>query len=416
MNLAPFEALLKKAIGLDVASIGTAAVERALAGRAKDCNGDWRAYLERLRADPEELRRLIDAVVVPETWFFRDRGAFETMARLVSSACRDGTDRLRLLSIPCASGEEAYSIAITLLEAGFSRDRFEIDALDISSRVIDRAIAAVYGKNAFRGGDIGFRDRYFVHDAKGYRLADAVRSCVRFTAGNLLDHDPPAQGPYDVVFCRNLLIYFDAATQDRALLALARLIRPGGHLFVGPSEAKLALEHGFVPVKAPMAFAFRKETAPAGPQIASAAATPPRACPADLQSGFHVVPPHRAPKTSLSRDEAKPATASVPIKVGLREVEQMADAGHLVEAASLCERHLDEAGPSADALVLLGLIRDAAGNASVAIELYRKALYLDPHHEAALAHLALRLEQQGDETAAARLKERMRRIVGRRAK
>jgi len=94
----------------------------------------------------------------------------------------------------------------------------------------------------------------------------------------------------------------------------------------------------------------------------------------------------------------------------------MADAGHLVEVARLCERHLDDAGPSADALVLLGLIRDAAGNAGGAIELYRKALYLDPHHEAALAHLALRLEQQGDDAAAARLKERMRRIGGRGAK
>jgi chemotaxis protein methyltransferase WspC len=416
MNLAPFEALLKAAIGLDVASIGVAAVERAVATRAKDCNGDWRAYLERLRTEPEELRHLIDAVVVPETWFFRDRAAFETMARLLLSARPDGADRLRLLSIPCASGEEAYSIAITLLEAGLSRDRFEIDALDISPRVIDRAIAAVYGKNAFRGGDLDFRNRYFVQDTKGYRLAEAVRSCVRFRVGNLLDADLPAQGLYDVVFCRNLLIYFDAATQERAFLALARLIRPGGHLFVGPSEANLALERGFVPIKAPMAFAFRKEAAPAAPQAVSAAPTSLRALATELPSGFHLVPLHREAKPRPSRDDARPATASAPLKAGLSEIEQMADAGHLVEAARLCERHLDEVGPSADALVLLGLIRDAAGNDSVAIELYRKALYLDPHHEAALAHLALRLEQQGDETAAARLKERMRRIGGRRAK
>ena len=416
MNLAPFEALLKEAIGLDVASIGTTAVERAVARRAKDCNGDWRAYLERLQTEPEELRQLIDAVVVPETWFFRDRGAFETMTRLLSSAGRDGADRWRLLSIPCASGEEAYSIAITLLEAGPFRDRFEIDALDISPRVVDRAIAAVYGRNAFRGGDLGFRNRYFVHDAKGYRLTEAVRCCVRFGVGNLLDPDLPARGPYDVVFCRNLLIYFDAATQDRALLALERLIRAGGHLFVGPSEANLALEHGFVPIKAPMAFAFRKEAAPAAPQAASPAAIPLRARPAVPPSSSHFPPFQRDAKPRLSRDAAKPAPVPLPLKIGLPEIEQMADAGHLVEAARLCERHLDDAGPSADALVLLGLIRDAAGNAGGAIELYRKALYLDPHHEAALAHLALRLEQQGDDAAAARLKERMRRIGGRGAK
>jgi chemotaxis protein methyltransferase WspC len=88
----------------------------------------------------------------------------------------------------------------------------------------------------------------------------------------------------------------------------------------------------------------------------------------------------------------------------------------MAEAARLCEIHLDKAGPSADALVLLALIRDAAGSGAAAIELYRKALYLDPHHEAALAHLALRLEQAGDGAAAARLKDRMRRINGRRTK
>jgi chemotaxis protein methyltransferase WspC len=416
MNLAPLEALLKEAIGLDVASIGAPAVESVIRALAKDCDGDWRVYLDRVRSEPGELRRLIDAVVVPETWFFRDRGAFAVLARQVRSDRRAGTERLRLLSIPCASGEEAYSIAITLLEARLSRDRFEIDALDVSPRQIELAATAVYGKNAFRGDDgASLRNRYFAHAGGGFHLSEAIRSCVRFDVGNLLDPDLLDRVAYDVVFCRNLLIYFDEATQDRAILALTRLIRPGGLLFVGPPETNLVLGRGFAPVKASMAFAFRKEIAPAAP-AASAMASRSRDRVASVPSSRQAVPPDPDARRRVSAAGTAPGAAFVPAAGGLPEIQRMADAGHLAEAARLCQIHIENIGPSANALALLALIRDAAGSAPAAIELYRKALYLDPHHEAALAHLALRLERDGDGVGAARLKERMRRAGGRTAK
>ena len=119
--------------------------------------------------------------------------------------------------------------------------------------------------------------------------------------------------------------------------------------------------------------------------------------------------------SSFPRDLPRlPASAAA--EAGLGDIQRIADAGHLPEAARLCEAHLHTAGPSPDGLVLLALIRDAAGNAHEAIELYRKALYLDPHHEVALAHLALRLETAGDGAGAERVKRRMRRIGGRKAK
>jgi len=222
------------------------------------------------------------------------------------------------------------------------------------------------------------------------------------------------------VFCRNLLIYFDAATQDRALRALASLVRTNGLLFVGPSETNLVLGRGFAPIKAPMAFAFRKETVAAVRSGAAATAGPGlramRPFAVGPASTARAAKPGESPTPSPFPRDRSLASAPAPTEAGLREVQRVADAGHLPEAARLCEAHLRQAGPSPDGLVLLALIRDAAGNVPEAIELYRKALYLDPHHEAALAHLALRLEKEGDGAGADRLKERMRRIGGSQAK
>src|SRR6185503_1136786 len=208
---------------------------------------------------PVELQALIEAVVVPETWFFRDREAFSTLARLVReeslTAPADGVRRI--LSLPSSTGEEPYSIAMALFDAGVSADRFAIDAIDISAHALAVARRATYGKNSFRGRELGFRARYFAATASGHRLADRVRAQVHFRQGNLLSPDA-APTRYEAIFCRNLLIYFDRATQDRAILALERLLAEGGVVFVAPSETGVLLNAGFVPVKAPFAFAFRK--------------------------------------------------------------------------------------------------------------------------------------------------------------
>src|SRR5262249_26980282 len=152
---------------------------------------------------------------------------------------------------------------------------------------------------------------------------------------------------YDVVFCRNLLIYFDAATQESALRALARLVRRDGLLFLGPSETNLVLSHGFAPIKAPMAFAFRRERAASGRSSAvpTGGAGMRPACP-------HVVRPASTARAARPEELATPAgvsrdrtlaSASAATEAGLREVQRLADAGHLPEAARLCEAHLREA-------------------------------------------------------------------------
>jgi chemotaxis protein methyltransferase WspC len=407
------EALLRQTIGLDAASIGVSAVDYAVRTRLSACGiPDLPAYSAYLKQSAAELQELINVVIVPETWFFRDREAIAAMARAVLDDTRRAVMPFRLLSLPCSSGEEPYSMAIALLEAGLAPDRFLIDAYDVSTRAVAAAQHAVYGKNAFRGGDLSFRDRYFDRLPDGYRPIEAVRRQVRFAQGNMLDPALlPGAGLYNVVFCRNVLIYFARTTQEHVFQVLLGLLAPGGLLFVGPAEAGLPPRGDFVPAKLPMVFAFRKADPNAAEDTARRTIRPPPM----------VAAAKRAPNRTgagVSRPMLPPTRLPPPLPVAAGETsiaaaQSLADQGHLVEAALSCEDYLRTRGPSPEAFYLLGLIRDASGNIQEAMNFYRKTLYLDPQHDEALIHLALLLERRGDTAGAKALNERSRRLTER---
>ena len=144
---------LKAAMGLDIATVGSSLIERVvrerMAALAIDDDG---LYLARLQASAEELQALIELAVVPETWFFRDREAILATARLARErlAAQPGHP-VRILSVPCSTGEEPYSLAMALLEAGLAPSQFVIEAYDIRTRSLAIAAARVYGRNSSRG-------------------------------------------------------------------------------------------------------------------------------------------------------------------------------------------------------------------------------------------------------------------------
>lgn len=411
MTLPHFQQLLKQAMGLDAASVGISAVERAVQARLRACGlATPEDYLALVTGSRAELQQLVEAVAVPETWFFRDPRAFATMARFAVEqwlpAHPEGT--LRLLSIPSSTGEEPYTMAMALLDAGFPSTRFQVEGIDISEKVLGHARQAIYGRNSFRGTDLAYRDRHFAPHGTGHRLSDTVRERVRLVQGNLLDplFGATAQ-PYDIVFCRNLMIYFDPDDQARAVAVLRRMLADDGMLFVGHSESGLLLDKSFESARIPLAFAFRKSMGPRGPRLVKAPAPKverPPVTPVPLPMRRSAVAPPRkaaAPRAAAARG-AGPH--------GLAEIGRMADQGRLAEAAAACTAYLGWHGPSADALYLLGVISDAAGDPARAVDCYRKVLYLDPIHHEALAHLALLLERQGDRAGAERLQQRTLRL------
>jgi chemotaxis protein methyltransferase WspC len=401
------EALLKDAMGLHAASIGSASVERAVRVRLAACGATTLDdYWDRLRRSRSELQELIEVVVVPETWFSRDREAFAELARVAHDEwrpSRSGSVR-RLLSVPCSTGEEPYSMAMALLDAGYSGERCVIDAVDISERSLAHARRGVYGKNSFRGSDLAFRDRYFEPVDDGHRVQDAVRRAVRFRHGNVLAGDFLAGAErYDAIFCRNLLIYFDDATQHRTIATLRRMLADDGLLFVGPAESSTLLDHELVSAKVPLAFAFRKVPACDARPRARAVAPPVLA---SAQTDRRFVP-RTAPRAESPHAAPAPAAAA-PNRMD--EAFALANQGRLAAAAALCEEQMRVHGPSAPAFYLLGLIRSADGRVADADRCYRKALYLDQNHRDALVHLALLLEQQGDEHGAKLLRGRAQKL------
>ncbi|MEX5539373.1 CheR family methyltransferase [Pseudomonas poae] len=404
-----FFAYLKERIGLDVASVGEAIIERAVRQRSQAVLAQTADdYWQHLQRSHDEQQALIEAVIVPETWFFRYPESFATLARLAKARLDELNQlrALRILSLPCSTGEEPYSIAMALLDAGLAPHQFKVQGMDVSPLSVERARRGVYGKNSFRGGDIDFRDRHFSEQADGYHIADRVREQVRLQVGNLLDPALLAnESAYDFVFCRNLLIYFDQPTQQQVFDVLKGLTHLDGVLFIGPAEGSLLGRHGMRSIGVPQSFAFSRHAEPVKPAPVFA----PMPNPVLARSAA----PMPMPLPVKPRPFSTASAQVVPIKAPpsdtadlLSQIATLANAGKSAEARAACERYLSNHPPAAQVFYWLGLLSDVAGSALEAQGYYRKALYLEPQHPQALMHLAALLESQGDSAGARRLQAR----------
>ncbi len=406
------EQYLRKTIGLDSASIGSSSIQRSVRLRMKS-RGIRRLedYVRLIATSPHERDELVESVVVTETWFFRDHEPFCAFVGVVFDEWLPAhpASQLRVLSIPCASGEEPYSLAIALLEAGLPRDRFDIEGVDLSARALARAQRAIFKKNSFRGQDLSFRDRHFRDTCDGYVLSLQVRECVHFHQANLLDDGFLAgRAVYDFIFCRNLLIYFDRLTQRKALEKIRRLLSPSGVFWVGAAEHPIVTELGFVSAQIPRAFACRHAGQAASKQLDRPAKAVSRFA-ASANTGPAQTAVHRlAPGTGRGREAVERVPAGPPssgARPSLEAARRLADGGRLQDAIEMCDLLLRQNGASAEVYYLSGLVRDAAGDPG-ALDCYRKALYLEPGHYETLLQMALWSEKDGDFARARTYKDR----------
>lgn len=406
--------LLATAIGLDVVSVGPAAIERAVQTRAAALGlGSAGDYPARLRQSAAERQALIEEVVVPESWFFRDGRPFarlQTHVRAHWLRAAPAPPTLRILSLPCAGGEEAYSIAIALREIGFPPEKTRIDAVDISIRALARARAGIYGPIAFRGPEFCDRDRYFRPHPAGWELNPELRGMVHFQEGNLLDADLLAdRPPYHVIFCRNLLIYLTGPARRHAADRLDRLLAEDGLLFVGHAESLSLLEPRFVPDADRASFAYRRfrEVGKGRSGKADFASVLPFFSAAEVKSGN---PPLDAPAGAGDFEQmVRPSAAAL-----LDQAAELANRREYDGAIQLCEQALYRHGPEPRTFFLMGMIELARGETERAEENLLKAVYLDGDAEEALLALGLICQRRGDDDAASRYRRRAERA--RRAK
>jgi chemotaxis protein methyltransferase WspC len=190
MAFVKIKKLLKETMGLSSESIGDSSIERAINHR-KDILKIISAndYLSLLIENEDELNELVEEVVVPETWFFRNLVPFESLSACLpdyQNKKNSGEAPLKILSLPCSTGEEPYSIAMTLLEIGLKEDEFQIDAQDISKRALRKARRAIYGKHSFRESGRIDVEKYFCKTRSGLQLLPIVRDRVNFIQSNII--------------------------------------------------------------------------------------------------------------------------------------------------------------------------------------------------------------------------------------
>lgn len=409
--------LLADTAGFDPATTGPDGLDRAVEALARRAGTrDEGDLLRFLKNQPANLESLLEDLVVPETWFFRDGEPFLHLGDLARDRLAEGRCRVRVLSAPCASGEEAYSALMVLLHVGCRPADIELDAVDISRRAVDRARMAGYGKRSFREtGWENLANRWFTRRQDRFFLAPEVASLANFQVDNLNRPDFFFEKePYDFIFCRNLVIYLAEEARTRVVRTIRRLLAPDGTLFVGHSEMIFFCRNGFEPVPRPRAFACRKEGAAARPGASAPTTTPGRAAPTvsppppgtpDVRASAAAFPRPRRQAPPRPPGPPPPAKACPD---AIEPIRSLADRGRLQDAEDACRAALKDGTASAGIYCLLGTICAAKGDLSDAETAFQRAVYLDPECYEALIQLSLILEGRGQADAAARLRERAR--------
>jgi len=446
-HFADAEELLRRWIGLDPHSIGESAIRRAVRLRMLSLElGDLHAYLRRLEEEPAERDRLVEEVVVAESWFFRDPQVYEQLRRFAVAKLSAGGQgsQIRILSVPCAAGEEPYSVAMTLLDLGYAPERFRIDAIDISRVALAKAVAGRYSPSAFRNADSAYRDRWFRTDKGVTSIDDTVKRCVNFSWANILDERllEEALGVwrsvYDVVFCRNLLIYLTPDARQAVERNIDLLLKPDGMVVVGAAEPAI-LRNGWGPFAGGATFTLRRIGAGNVPQWTP---PPPRRPPAEpaasprpagearpnpplpLPAESAEAPPRPAippapPRTTPAAiptpapvdDDGVPPATTLPEVIA--EANGLANARRFNDAIALCDAAQRRFPPSAELFFITGILHRSIGQDELAEDCFHKTLYLDAAHEDALLALSLLAAGRGDHGRAEQYRDAALRMLER---
>jgi chemotaxis protein methyltransferase CheR len=424
-----FRRILTRWVGLALDGTTADTLAGLLADRALEAGCPPGAYLDHLAQSwpPAELDVLAGRLTVPETYFFRNEEQFHALADVVVPARTQGraSDRtLRLLSMGCATGEEPYTLAIVVREAlGWLAPGWSVSVLgvDVNPAVLERAERGRFAGWSLRATPEVMLRRWFRPDGDGMALDEEIRRSVRFVTGNLADSAAEARWwspeTYDVIFCRNVLIYLTAEHAAAAVARLVTALAPGGFLFLGHAEtghgrtAGVDLRHSHntfyfqrggpaaivaEPARPSLPLARRSDRPPTH-RAGRPPARPARAAHSALR------PTQRA--LDLLRQErfedafAQVASESGPEALLLRAV-LLADLGRLADAEAECHRLIDSDALNAGAHYLLAVCREGTGDVTTARSYAGTAAYLDPGFAMPRLRLGLLAQRRGDVTAA----------------
>lgn len=247
---------LKQRSGLALTADKGYLIETRLQPIAKAAGmGDVRALIGVLRSNPPAplVTQIVEAMTTNESMFFRDTKPFDHLSKVILPAMKAaGRNNLRIWSAACSTGQEPYSIAMTLKEeaARYPGLTAEIYATDLADKVLDRSREAIYSQfEVQRGLPVTMLMKYFTQKPGNmWAVNDTIKSMVKFAPANLLAPFT-ALGRFDIIFCRNVLIYFDEKTKSDVMNRMAAIMNPPGYLFLGGSETTFGLTTKFQPME-----------------------------------------------------------------------------------------------------------------------------------------------------------------------
>lgn len=393
MTIPALAELIERATGLAIERGGVSvALDRFVTERLRVLRIDRIEEYVTLAADPSgpEQRKLIDAITVPHTWFYRDTEQLHTIAKLISAAPKGP---VAIWVAGCATGEEAYTLAMIGHRVG---REVSVLATDVNETALAAARRGVYGALAVR--DVPARERRWLLERDGsFTIEPTLRGHVTFARHNLVDPPPaPPRGAWDLVVCRNVLIYFAPLAAARLLQRFARSVREGGSLVVGASEVVFEPPAGLELVSAGNRLVLRRTERPAiaslKPALARAATAPlGPALATNSSPGL----PRAASLSQSSSPSSGPAARDDDLVASLNRGHGLFERGDLEQAVTVYGE-LARSHPSvAEVWLYLGIARYAHGEVDAAAHALRASLCLDPALWPAGFYLARAYERLG---------------------
>ncbi|MFN8588881.1 MAG: CheR family methyltransferase [Burkholderiaceae bacterium] len=295
----------------------TSRLARRLRARGLTSYRDYYEFVMRRDPQGDELREMLNAITTNKTDFFREKHHFDFMASTFFPECierakQTGERRLRIWSAGCSTGEEPYTLAMTFLDAFPNNGQWSLELLatDLDTQVLERAQAGVYSEEVIAPVSADLQKRYFRRgtgaNSGKVRVSDALRQMITFRQLNFVEHPWWVKGPFDLILCRNVMIYFNQDTQRTIVENFGQRLRPDGYLFIGHSETLSGLNHLFEPLRGTI---YRRRGAGESESRPSAArGAEPRVAPERPAAASRTSPP----QPSLAPRAAAPAAPAAP--------------------------------------------------------------------------------------------------------
>lgn len=377
-------------------------ITRWLDRRARSLGLDERSHRAMLIESEEERRILSEQIAVPESWIGRYPVSFDLLHETAAARTKESSV-FRVLSLGCAAGQEPFTAAACVLDAGIDSSRIEVLAIDRSRSAIEMGSNGDLPSMAVRGDLPEYMRTRLQPSGRRWKVDDELRRLVRFIEADIVSESlPVAPGSCNAVYCRNVLIYLESDARDRLCRRAASYLAKDGIFFSGHADPPSDLLETLDSIDRPGAFAWRRR-----------GESDPR--PKNTSSEFTVgrvasrrISPRPSQK-SIDPTITPPAEQGSPEEV--IAIQRLADLGRLSEARELAERLLVEHPADLSVLLILATIDSADGRVEAARDHLRRALYLDPDDPSALFQMVVLCESEGELDVAARFRRRMDRLA-----